>query len=176
MERRLKAFLCVVTVHDNDDKFFCIFWWETQPLSEDRVPPDPDIDLMEQFHGWKHRGTERFQVQWEAAKITFLFFFNFLGQLVAPQIVLMIKHQSRGVPTWFCTVFLAQFSAFAFWEDYGNQSTPKAVIAYFVIQKASVFFLMSPLQVYMFTAWRGHIPTRYFFQINIFWTHIVLWY
>lgn len=31
-ERRLKRFLCVVTVYDNDDRFICVFSWETQKI------------------------------------------------------------------------------------------------------------------------------------------------
>lgn len=38
---RLRRFLCVMTVHDNDDRFICIFWGGTQMLSEDQVPPYP---------------------------------------------------------------------------------------------------------------------------------------
>lgn len=128
-----------------------------QPLSEDRVPPDPYIDLMDQFHGWKHRGTERFQVQWEAAKITFLFFFNFLGQLLPPQIVLTIKHQSRGVPTRFCTVFLAQFSAFCFLGGLWESKYPKSSNSLFCYPESISFLLNESIaSVHVYTMERAY--------------------
>lgn len=68
-------------------------------------------------------------------------FFKFVGQLMASQIVHMIKQQSRGVPTLACTVFPAlSLQLFAFWEDSGDQSTQKEIIAYFVIQKHQFSF------------------------------------